>query len=283
MVFKYRRGGGRGVKEKNQVSANDAAKVVGVYTTIEEPGLSLGGTMIKKGSENKGDKKKITTSVDDPAKDENGANKATNRLDQNVSPPVIDTFEAFCENTNCVSEGLGSSTVNEQAIQNSSTCFGLNTLDTSHGKQDVNLQKEDVGCVSVWVKFHGIPMTTFSEDGLSIVSTKLGTHLMLNSYTSDICMQSCGRLSYARAMINLRTDKELKDSIMVAMPKLVGRGFNMCTVKNKREKDKIETKPDQIKKKREAWLSQEKSRAVSVDRARKTEENTKRMVENART
>nr|GFA56427.1 hypothetical protein [Tanacetum cinerariifolium] len=181
MVFKYRRGGGRGVKEKNQVSANDAAKVVGVYTTIEEPGLSLGGTMIKKGSENKGDKKKITTSVDDPAKDENGANKATNRLDQNVSPPVIDT------------------------------------------------------------------------------------------------------LSYARAMINLRTDKELKDSIMVAMPKLVGRGFNMCTVKNKREKDKIETKPDQIKKKREAWLSQEKSRAVSVDRARKTEENTKRMVENART
>nr|GEW97426.1 integrase, catalytic region, zinc finger, CCHC-type, peptidase aspartic, catalytic [Tanacetum cinerariifolium] len=61
---------------------------------------------------------------------------------------------------------------------------------------DVNLQKEDVGCVSVWVKFHGIPMTT---------------------------------LSYARAMIDLRTDKELKYSIMVAMLKLVGRGFNMCT------------------------------------------------------
>nr|GEV42927.1 hypothetical protein [Tanacetum cinerariifolium] len=54
-------------------------------------------------------------------------------------------------------------------------------------------------------------------------------------------------------------------------------------VKNKREKDKIGTKPDQIKKKREAWRSPEKSRVVSVDRARKTEENAKRMVENAYT
>nr|GEU78165.1 hypothetical protein [Tanacetum cinerariifolium] len=35
--------------------------------------------------------------------------------------------------------------------------------------------------------------------------------------------------------------------------------------------------------KREAWRSREKSRAVSMDRARKTEENAKRMVENART
>nr|GEW83464.1 hypothetical protein [Tanacetum cinerariifolium] len=54
-------------------------------------------------------------------------------------------------------------------------------------------------------------------------------------------------------------------------------------VKNKREKDKIETKLVQIKKKGEAWRSPEKSRAVSVDRARKTKENAKRMVKNANT
>nr|GEY91955.1 hypothetical protein [Tanacetum cinerariifolium] len=54
-------------------------------------------------------------------------------------------------------------------------------------------------------------------------------------------------------------------------------------VKNKREKDKIGTKPNQIKKKQEAWRSPEKSRVVSMDRARKTEENAKRMVKNANT
>ncbi|GJY66802.1 retrovirus-related pol polyprotein from transposon TNT 1-94 [Tanacetum coccineum] len=50
----------------------------------------------------------------------------------------------------------------------------------------VNLLKEDVGNVPVWVKFHGVHVTAFSEDGLSAIATKL----------------------------------ELKDHIVVAMPKL---------------------------------------------------------------
>ncbi|GJW78373.1 RNA-directed DNA polymerase, eukaryota, reverse transcriptase zinc-binding domain protein [Tanacetum coccineum] len=95
----------------------------------------------------------------------------------------------------------------------------------------VNLQKEVVGNVPVWVKNHGVPMTAFSEDDLSIIATKLCTPLMLNSYTSDMCMQSWGWTSYARAMIELRADEELKDTIMVAMPKLVGEGFNICTIR----------------------------------------------------
>nr|GEU59135.1 hypothetical protein [Tanacetum cinerariifolium] len=38
---------------------------------------------------------------------------------------------------------------------------------------DVILQKEDVENVLVWVNFHGVPIATFSEDGLSIIGTKL--------------------------------------------------------------------------------------------------------------
>ncbi|GKC97313.1 cytokinin dehydrogenase 3-like protein, partial [Tanacetum coccineum] len=96
---------------------------------------------------------------------------------------------------------------------------------------DAMLEHVDVGSVSVWVKFHGVPMMAFSENGLSIIATKLGTSLMLYSYTSDMCMQSWGRSSYARTMIDPRADDELKDSIVVAMPKLIGEGFNMCTIR----------------------------------------------------
>ncbi|GJU03985.1 zinc finger, CCHC-type containing protein [Tanacetum coccineum] len=39
---------------------------------------------------------------------------------------------------------------------------------------DVNLSKEDVGNVSIWVKFHGVPMTAFSKCRLSAIATKLG-------------------------------------------------------------------------------------------------------------
>ncbi|GKA81269.1 zinc finger, CCHC-type containing protein [Tanacetum coccineum] len=105
-----------------------------------------------------------------------------------------------------------------------------NTFIMKKWNPDVNLQKEDVDNVPIWVKFLGVPMTAFSEDGLSIIATKLDTPLMLDSYTSDMCMQSLGRSSYAREMIELRADEDLKDTIMVAILKLIGEGFNICTI-----------------------------------------------------
>ncbi|GKA22672.1 hypothetical protein Tco_0708634 [Tanacetum coccineum] len=80
---------------------------------------------------------------------------------------------------------------------------------------DKNLLKEDFSTVPVWIKLNGVPVMAFIEDGLSAIATKLGTSLMLDSYTSDMCMQSWGRSSYARVMIELRADVELKDNIVV--------------------------------------------------------------------
>ncbi|GKD65450.1 copia protein, partial [Tanacetum coccineum] len=96
---------------------------------------------------------------------------------------------------------------------------------------DENLLREDVSTVPVWVKLHGVPVTAFSEDGLSAIATKLGTPLMLDSYTSDMCLQSWGRSSYARVMIELRADVELKDNIVVAMPKITWEGHYTCNVR----------------------------------------------------
>ncbi|GJV49232.1 kinase-like domain, phloem protein 2-like protein [Tanacetum coccineum] len=95
---------------------------------------------------------------------------------------------------------------------------------------DENLLKEDVSTIPVWVKLHGVPVTAFSEDGLSAIATKLGTPLLFNSYTSDMCMQSWGWSSYARVMIELRADVELKDNIVVAMPRITREGHYTCNV-----------------------------------------------------
>ncbi|GKC12228.1 zinc finger, CCHC-type containing protein [Tanacetum coccineum] len=89
---------------------------------------------------------------------------------------------------------------------------------------------EDVGTVPVWVKLHGVPVTAFNEDGLSAIATKLGTPLMLDSYTFDMCMQSRGRSSYARAMIELRADVEFKDNIVAVIPKITGEGNYTCNI-----------------------------------------------------
>ncbi|GKA12268.1 beta-caryophyllene synthase [Tanacetum coccineum] len=68
---------------------------------------------------------------------------------------------------------------------------------------DVDLLKEDVVNVPIWVKLHGVPVTAFTR-------------------------MSWGRSSYARAMIELQTNVELKYTIVVSMPKLADDGFYMC-------------------------------------------------------
>ncbi|GJU98708.1 beta-caryophyllene synthase [Tanacetum coccineum] len=118
------------------------------------------------------------------------------------------------------------------AMLENDPCFIRNNpLILKKWNPNVNLLK-DVGNVPVWVKLHGVPMMAFSEDSLSVIATRLVTPLMLDSYTFEMCMQSWGRSSYASAMIQFWANVELKDTIMVAMPKLVGERvlfvYNSC-------------------------------------------------------
>ncbi|GJW90193.1 hypothetical protein Tco_0167746 [Tanacetum coccineum] len=105
----------------------------------------------------------------------------------------------YCESqhaSNVIGSGKNSDShsVIRSGNQNSSNGGVLNSpLDSNTNDSDMNLLKENIGNVSVWVKFHGVPITTFSEDGLNVIATKL----------------------------------EWKYTIMVAMPKLVGEGFYM--------------------------------------------------------
>ncbi|GKB94051.1 RNA-directed DNA polymerase, eukaryota, reverse transcriptase zinc-binding domain protein [Tanacetum coccineum] len=84
--------------------------------------------------------------------------------------------------------------------------------------------------VPVGFKLHVSPLPEFSEDGLSVIATKLGTPLMLDSYTSHMCLQSWGMSSYARVMIKFWADVELKDNIVVPMSKIMREGYYTCNV-----------------------------------------------------
>ncbi|GKD75978.1 hypothetical protein Tco_1334260 [Tanacetum coccineum] len=119
--------------------------------------------------------------------------------------------------------------------ESSRKSVNFRTLITPVGNRtDVVVSLESIKAISertLRVKVHGVPVTVFSKDGLSAIATKLDTPLMLDFYTSDMCMQSWGKSSYARSMIELRADVELKDTIVVAMPKLVREGFYACNIR----------------------------------------------------
>ncbi|GJZ75993.1 zinc knuckle CX2CX4HX4C containing protein, partial [Tanacetum coccineum] len=94
-----------------------------------------------------------------------------------------------------------------------------------------NLLKEDLNSVPIWVKLHDILIVAFTADGLSAMATKLGNPIMLDSYTSSMCLQSWGRMDYARALIDIRVDQELKEEMVIAIPNVEDDGEVLHSVR----------------------------------------------------
>ncbi|GJW91293.1 putative gag-pol polyprotein [Tanacetum coccineum] len=63
------------------------------------------------------------------------------------------------------------------------------------------------------------------SDGLSEIASKIGNPMMLDSFTSTMCNESWGRNSFASAMIEISSDIELKESLVVAIPNLEGEEY----------------------------------------------------------
>ncbi|GKB18455.1 putative reverse transcriptase domain-containing protein [Tanacetum coccineum] len=223
---------GRGVKEKQHGSANDAAKdTINVVTSIVDEYVvkNLGSNNVN------------TTYVNmkKPLESREGNVGQCSTLVTNNAPLLVnDTVNVNLEiplasnkgddvNSNANLEPTASATLPAYVSfakllkENGPWFICNNSFILKKWDPDVNLFKEDVSNDLIWVKLHGVPMTTFNEDGLSVIATKLDTPFMLDSYTSDMCIQSWGRSSYVRAMIEIQADVELKDTIVVAMLKLV--------------------------------------------------------------
>ncbi|GJX12999.1 zinc finger, CCHC-type containing protein [Tanacetum coccineum] len=181
--------GGRGVKEKQQVSANDSAKDVAYV--VDEPVLSsLDGPTVEK----------VIVSGNNNAVSERFANTIYGFfLGKRVTYLVVENnvkntwskyglVKSMLNSSNELFFFKFSSNDEMDAMLENGPWFIRDTpFILQKWNPDVNLLKEDVGNVLIWVKFHGVPMTT-----------------------------------YAIAMIKLRANVGLKDTIVVAMSKLVG-------------------------------------------------------------
>ncbi|PWA55018.1 ATPase, F1/V1/A1 complex, alpha/beta subunit, Zinc knuckle CX2CX4HX4C [Artemisia annua] len=78
---------------------------------------------------------------------------------------------------------------------------------------DVSLTKSKVTKVLVWIKLHNVPLLAYSEDGLSFIATQVG------------------HISFARALVELSSDSELKREVTMAIPKEDDSGFITACIK----------------------------------------------------
>ncbi|GJW58446.1 zinc knuckle CX2CX4HX4C containing protein [Tanacetum coccineum] len=95
---------------------------------------------------------------------------------------------------------------------------------------DTRLLKEELTHIPIWVKFHDVPIQVFEEDGISLIATFIGKHVMLDSYTSSMCNDSCGQSSFAWCLIEVNSEANLVDVVTVGIPSLTGEGFTKETI-----------------------------------------------------
>ncbi|XP_071708475.1 uncharacterized protein [Rutidosis leptorrhynchoides] len=64
-----------------------------------------------------------------------------------------------------------------------------------------------------------------------MIASKIGKPMLLDSYTSTMCMESWGRPNYARAMIEISAENDMRESLNIATPCSDGKKVVMDMVK----------------------------------------------------
>ncbi|GJV44868.1 zinc knuckle CX2CX4HX4C containing protein [Tanacetum coccineum] len=94
-----------------------------------------------------------------------------------------------------------------------------------------SLLKEELTRISVWVKINDVPLQVFLEDGISLIASQIGKPIILDSYTSAMCIDSWGWSSFARCLIKVKADDVLKESLTMGVPLIDDLGFSEKTVR----------------------------------------------------
>ncbi|GJX98765.1 putative nucleotidyltransferase, ribonuclease H [Tanacetum coccineum] len=148
----------------------------------------------------------------------------------NAEDPIVKEGASTCMGTKCYVNVVSAEQKNPKT--NFRTLFNKEKVDESDCVLPVEnvmaaqkLSKDKVTKVPVWVKIHKVHVVAYCEDGLSLIATLIGRPIMLDSFTSSMCSEPCGQLGFARALIKVSADKELKQVVTMAVPIIDGEGY----------------------------------------------------------
>ncbi|GJV28501.1 hypothetical protein Tco_1384949 [Tanacetum coccineum] len=89
---------------------------------------------------------------------------------------------------------------------------------------NLELSKDKATRVPVWVKIHKVPVVAYSADGMSLIASQIRKPIMSDAFTSTMCNDPWGRIGYARALIEISAEKDVKKEVTMAVPLLNGEG-----------------------------------------------------------
>ncbi|GJY39712.1 nucleotide-binding alpha-beta plait domain-containing protein [Tanacetum coccineum] len=106
----------------------------------------------------------------------------------------------------------------EQVLERGPWMIQNTSLIINKWNPSLPLKKNEVIEVPVWVKLHKVPLVAYSKDGLSLIATQIGKPLMLDAFTSSMCVESWGHISFARVLVKISSDTNLKKEVTMTVP-----------------------------------------------------------------
>ncbi|PWA40382.1 hypothetical protein CTI12_AA568030 [Artemisia annua] len=79
----------------------------------------------------------------------------------------------------------------------------------------VNIVNTEPEVLPVWVKLYDVPLEAWTVKGLSAITSGLGKPLMMDKTTARMCHMGTGNIGYARVLVEIQANKELKDKIEI--------------------------------------------------------------------
>ncbi|GKD24884.1 putative reverse transcriptase domain-containing protein [Tanacetum coccineum] len=135
--------------------------------------------------------------------------------DVSTDADVSDAMRSNCNNDGSISSKAGL----EQVLKRGPWMIRKSPIILNKWSSSVSLKKGEVTKVLVWVKLYNVPVLAYSEDGLSLIATQIGKPVMLDAFTSSMCVESWGRISFACALIKVSSASTLK-KVMDELKKL---------------------------------------------------------------
>ncbi|GJV04570.1 RNA-directed DNA polymerase, eukaryota [Tanacetum coccineum] len=149
----------------------------------------------------------------------------------NITKALANDFNTFIATLN--SNGMGDASIkelrNDEKVEGAAVAIPLSAVEEFETKEGMD-KKVEIKAALVWVKLHHVPIVAYSETGLSLITTQIGRPIMLDSYTSQMCLRSWGRNEYARALIEVSSETDLMDSIVIDIPYSDGKGHTLATI-----------------------------------------------------
>ncbi|GJT39899.1 hypothetical protein Tco_0939764 [Tanacetum coccineum] len=105
----------------------------------------------------------------------------------------------------------------EQVLENGPWLIRLVPIILGIWTPNTRLRKDEITTAPVWVKLHNVPIVAFLKVGLSLITTQIGRPIMLDTYTSTMCLKSWGRNTYARELVEVSSKTDLLDLVVMAI------------------------------------------------------------------